>query len=188
MLATSSCGPRVETYRPNEADLSKYNSFAFLPNAEIMNDDDMESDKVNESIIATLNKNMREQGYTLDRDNPDLLLLLSVKTDLETETTTDPVYASDYAYYGGYGARPGVGVSPYYNDYYYRGYTDYNRVIGYDTDTYTYKQGTLVVDVVDRKKRKTVWKGISRTPVTGSRTDAVISMVDEIFEDYPVKS
>ncbi len=185
----AACSPQVSVYRPNPADLSAYKTFAFLPNADIeTKSGDMESDKVNQAVVAALNEEMRKDGYVLDRDNPDLLVLLSVKTDRETTTTTDPIYASDYAYYGAYSRRPGVGVSPYYNDYYYNDYMAYDNVVGYDTDTYTYKEGTLVVDIVDRAKREVVWKGVSQTPVTNSRSNAVQLMVDAIFEEFPTKA
>ncbi len=64
----------------------------------------------------------------------------------------------------------------------------YGNVVGYDVDTYTYKEGTLVVDVVDRAKREVVWKGVSQTPVTNSRSNAVQLMVDAISEEFPTKA
>jgi hypothetical protein len=37
---------------------------------------------------------MQKLGYTLDRTNPDLLVLLSTSTDLDTNITKEPVYAT----------------------------------------------------------------------------------------------
>ena len=188
VLFLAACSPRVSVYRPNPTDLTAFETFAFLPNADIATaSGDLESDKVNQAVVAALNDEMRQNGYTLDRDNPDLLVLLSVKTDREVGTTTDPIYASDIAYYGGYARRPGLRVSPYYDNYYYTDYADLDRIVGYDTDTYTYREGTLVVDVVDRAKREVVWKGVSQTPVTVSRSNAVMLMVEAIFDEFPAK-
>jgi hypothetical protein len=86
-------------------------------------------------------------GYTLDRTNPDLLVLLSTSTDLDTNITKEPVYATYPNYYG-----RSYGVSPYQN-YYYNGYSNYNQLIGYDTDLNTYKEGTLRLSLVDSKTK-----------------------------------
>jgi hypothetical protein len=89
---------------------------------------------------------MQKLGYTLDRTNPDLLVLLSTSTDLDTNVTKEPVYATYPNYYG-----RSYGVSPYYQNYYWR-ISSYNRV-GYDTDVNTYKEGTLRLSLVDSETK-----------------------------------
>jgi hypothetical protein len=37
-----------------------------------------------------------------------------------------------------------IRCEPYYQNYYYNGYSVYNQLIGYDTDVNTYKEGTLI--------------------------------------------
>jgi hypothetical protein len=39
------------------------------------------------TVIESVNTNMQKLGYTLDRTNPDLLVLLSTSTDLDTNIT-----------------------------------------------------------------------------------------------------
>ncbi|MGB5983381.1 MAG: DUF4136 domain-containing protein [Nonlabens sp.] len=181
-IVVTSCGPAVTTTKSNNADLSSYNSFAYLPNADVNMPDRKQNDKVNSLIIESVNSNMMDAGYKLDRDNPDLLVLISTKVNQETETDTDPVYAT-YGYYN----RTNLRVSPYYNNFYYNNYNTYQTVAGYDTDTYTYKDGTLIVQLVDRKKNKTVWKGVSGTSIyDGATTSAMRTLVNTIFEEYPL--
>lgn len=181
-VVITSCGPAVTTTKSNNADLSSYSSFAYLPNADVNMPDRKKNDQVNSLIIESVNANMMKAGYQLDRENPDLLVLISTKVDKEIETDTDPVYAT-YGYYD----RVNLRVSPYYNDFYYNNYVNYPRVVGYDTDTYTYKDGTLIIQLVDRKKNKTVWKGVSGTSVyDGTTTNAMTNLVNEIFEEYPL--
>ncbi len=179
-----SCGPQVVTAQPTEADLSKYQTFAYLPNTDVdMNNANMNNEEVNTRIIETVNQQMKMQGYRLDRSQPDLLVLISVKTDTEVEVERDPVYAT-YPY-GNYGVNT---VSPYYNDYYYNDFYSYGDVVGYDTDTYQYQEGTLIISLVDRKSRNTVWKGMTSEAIySGSTTDEVVTLVDDIFDEYPVK-
>jgi len=181
-IVITSCGPAVTTTKSNNADLSSYQSFAYLPNADVNMPDRKQNDKVNSLIIENVNSNMMKAGYKLDRDNPDLLVLISTKVNQETETETDPVYAT-YGYYD----RTNLRVSPYYNNFYYNNYNTYPNVVGYDTDTYTYKDGTLIVQLVDREKNKTVWKGVSGTSIyDGSTTSAMRTLVNTIFEEYPL--
>jgi len=177
-----SCGPAVTTTKPTNDNLSKYSTFSYLPNSAIEMPDQSYNDSVNSLVIQQINENMMDAGYKLDRSKPDLLVLVSTKIDQETETETDPVYAR-YGYYN----RPGVGVNSYYNNYYYRGYTTYPAVVGYDTDTYSYKDGTLVVQLVDRESRETVWKGMSSTSIyDSSSTVAMTNLVNAIFKEYPL--
>jgi hypothetical protein len=140
------------------------------------------SDSVNTLVIQQINNNMMDAGYKMDRSKPDLLVLVSTKIDQETTTDTDPVYAR-YGYYN----RPGIRVNSYYNNNYYRGYTTYPNIVGYDTDTYSYKDGTLIVQLVDRESRETVWKGMSDTSIyDSSNIMAMTNLVNAIFEEYPL--
>ncbi len=178
-----SCGPTVSTMKPTGDDLSKYDSFSYLPNAAIeMPTENFTTDQVNSMVIQQINDRMMDAGYNLERNNPDLLVLVSTKVDQETEVDTDPIYAS-YGYYN----NPSLRVNPYYNNYYYRGYNNYNNIIGYETDTYQYKDGTLVVQLVDRKTKETVWKGVSSTSIYDTTSAmALTNLVNEIFEEYPL--
>ncbi|BAO55575.1 DUF4136 domain-containing protein [Nonlabens marinus] len=178
-----SCGPAVTTTKPTNDSLKKYSTFAYLPNAAIdMPENSFSADSVNAMVLQQVNDKMMDAGYELDRSNPDLLVLVSTKVNQQTETDTDPVYAR-YGFYN----RPGLNVNPYYNNYYYRGYSTYPTVVGYDTDTYQYKDGTLIVQLVDRESRETVWKGISSTSIYDSSTTvALTNLVNAIFEEYPL--
>jgi hypothetical protein len=106
--------------------LSIYKTFAYLPNSNF--DDlirDMATRTLEQLLLKVLIPTCRIR-YTLDRTNPDLLVLLSTSTDLDTNITKEPVYATYPNYYG-----RSYGVSPYYQNY-YNGYSNYNQLIGYD--------------------------------------------------------
>ncbi len=181
-VVAMSCGSAVKTVNPSNTDLSKYQTFAYLPNSNVeVEGKNYNNDKVNAMVVEAINENMREAGYTLERNNPDLLVLISTKTDMETRVDRDPIYAT-YPY--GYGVNA---IRPYYNQYYYYGYPAYTNILGYDTDTYSYKEGTTVINLVDRKTKQTVWKGITSQNIYEQETAMVASMVNRIFEEYPLK-
>lgn len=182
-LLLFSCGPRVETVRPTQANLGSYDTFAYLPNSTAEAPTKAYNDEtVNETVIQTINYNMEQAGYTLDRTNPDLLVLVSTKTDIETAIETEPVYA---AYPYEYNTTQ-MTVRPYYNDYYYYNYPSYTNVVGYDVDRYAYEEGSVIINIVDRATKQSVWKGVSDTGIYNQTDVQVIrNLVNEIFAEYP---
>lgn len=183
VLAVVSCGPQVNTTKTSNVDLSKYKTFAYLPNANAEVKGEMYDDEnVNTVVVETVKSQLMKEGYTLNRNNPDLLVLISTKIDQEKATETEPVY-SRYPY-----SNRVNRVGPYYNNYYYNGYNSYNGVVGYDTDTYSYKEGTLVINLIDKETKKTVWKGVASDNIYKQSTDTEITqMIDDIFKEYPMK-
>jgi hypothetical protein len=178
------CGPRVATQKTTSKDLGNYDSFAYLPNSNVNAQNlPMDSEEVSRAVIEAVNTNMREAGYNLDRQNPDLLVLISTETDTEVETTTDAVYAT-YPY--NTGVRT---INPLYNNYYYGGYTGYNNIVGYDTNTYAYEEGTVVINLVDRETKNTVWKGVASESLSSqSNIQGIRDLVNAIFEEYPINN
>jgi hypothetical protein len=178
------CGPRLTTTKMTDKDLGNYDSFAYLPNTnfEVPNAMAGQKDKVAKSVIRAMNENMKQLGYSLDRENPDLLVLLTTKFDKERMREVDAVYAT-YPYVNSYP------VSTYYDPYYYYGYSNYGEFVGYDVDYSNYKVGTLIVDIIDRKTKERIWTGTATEAIYQNDTSAKITRyVDEIFDEYPAVS
>ena len=110
-----------------------------------------------------------QDGYAVDINNPDLLINFHLKTEEKTRTSP-PVY------YGGYyGYRSGVYMG-------WPGYVEPGHI-----DTYT--EGTLSIDLVNRRTNQMVWEGTAVARVTDTsmaNTDqAVREAVGAIFAQYP---
>ncbi len=182
-LSLLACGPRVHTTKTTSTDLGTYKTFAYLPNSNFEDlDKGYDNNNIGTTVIESVNTNMQQLGYTLDRTNPDLLVLLSTSTDLDTNVTKEPVYATFPNYYG-----RSYGVSPYYQNYYYNGYSTYNRLIGYDTEVNTYKEGTLRLSLVDSETKNIVWKGTASNSIYKSENEskAIAKFVDDMFAKFP---
>jgi hypothetical protein len=95
---------------------------------------------------------------------------------LDTNITKEPVYAT-------YPIIMDVHtVSPYYQNYYYNGYSNYNQLIGYDRDLNTYKEGTLRLSLVDSKTKNIVWKARPQTVFKSqNESKAIAKFVDDMF-------
>lgn len=178
----AACGPKVTTSKTSDADLSKYETFSYLPNGNFEDPSKGYDDpNVGETVINEVNASMKELGYDIERNQPDLLVLIGTKTDTDVEKVSDPVYAT---YPNNYGA--GYPVGSYYNSYYYRGYSGYNDVVGYDTDYERIESGTLMLSLVDRETRNVIWRGTASNFVGGERDAAAISdFVDDLFDEFP---
>ena len=176
------CGPNVSTKKMANTSLTNYETFAFLPNSDFDDFEKFESENnVGSDVIEQVNKNMKEEGYEIDRSNPDLLVLLDAKIDLETKVTKEPVYTSYPTYYG-----EDYRVRPYYQKYYYYDFYSYNDLIVYETDFNTYEEGNLTLLLVDSDTKQVVWKA-NATSFIGERSDsdAISKFVDEIFDEFP---
>lgn len=84
--------------------------------------------------------------------------------------------STSYSGYGGYGRRGGFG---------------YGGMMMSTTNTYEYQEGTLVVDALNPKTKKIVWRGIGvkelknyNTPK--ERTEATNAAVKKIMEKFPI--
>ncbi|QLG44986.1 DUF4136 domain-containing protein [Costertonia aggregata] len=176
-----SCGPTVSTTKTTNKNLGAYETFAYLPNTnfEVPDNIDGQRDKVAKSIITAMNNNMMEAGYSIDTENPDMLVLLTTKFDKKKMREVDPVYAT-YPYEVTYP------VSPYYENYYYRDFGTYGEFIGYDVDYSGYKVGTLIVDIIDRKTKQKLWTGTAEEAIYQKDTsEKIVAYVDAIFDEYP---
>jgi hypothetical protein len=69
-------------------------------------------------------------------------------------------------------------VSPYYQNYYYNGYSNYNQLIGYDRDN-TYKEGTLRLSLVDSKTKNIVGKARLKQHKSQNESKAIAKFVDD---------
>lgn len=49
---------------------------------------------VNQTIIEAINENLGQKGLELERSNPDLLVLVTMRTESETRTTINPLFAA----------------------------------------------------------------------------------------------
>jgi len=183
LLILSACATNVHTINPSGNDLSNYETFAYLPNTNVEVEGKNYSDTaVNRMIVESVKMNLEEHGLEIERNKPDLLVLISTSADVELKTDTQPVYAT-YPYQYGIGR-----VSPWYNPYYFYGYSSYSPVVGYNTTTYSYKEGTLVIDLIDRETKKTVWKGIANEQIYSEpTTEAIQGLVGDIFREFPME-
>ncbi|MEK6478308.1 DUF4136 domain-containing protein [Catalinimonas sp. 4WD22] len=175
------CGPTVQTNKTASVDLSKFDTYAYLPNSDTVDYTRLQEELVEEKTMEAINTQMQEVGYNVNKDNPDLLIKTHIMFDQEENVVADPIYTSYNYYYPGYS----VG---YTSPYYYTGYTNVNRVAGYDIDEVEYTEGTMAVDIINAETNEIVWRGWAEETISPDNFEEDLkSYVEEIFDEYPVE-
>lgn len=111
-------------------------------------------------IKAAVLEEMISRGYQQTEDAPELILHYHIIVDDRSVVTTEP-----YGYqYGPYWTRS-------------------------NANFYSYREGTLILDLMDRKTQNLIWRGWAVTDIDGitpKEVEAIIkSAVAKIFKKYP---
>lgn len=179
-ILLTSCGPKVDANKRTAKSLNSYNSYAFLPNQDTIQTSNYNNALVNEIVIDEIRNNMQDLNYRLDRNQPDLLVYYHLMLDEEMAVNANPVY-TNYSYY-----RPGFYVGPYYRNYAYSNYFTVPRIVGNGIEQVAYKEGTIVIDLIDRRTNEIVWRGRAEDLIApGNLDEEIRSYVDAIFDKLP---
>jgi hypothetical protein len=144
----------------NRTNLSKYRTFAWMPAGH-------NNDKANTNMAAdakikdAATSSLVNKGLTLSQRDPDLIVSYSSVVGTGTRTYYYPMYGGYPGYgfgYGGFGYGGWGGWGGYYRPYYYAyGAPFMYGGMGISQDHY--KEGTLIIDLIDRRSKQIVWRG-----------------------------
>lgn len=180
VVLMASCGSSGPTIKDDRKKLESYNTYAYLPNKDTIISRDYENNKIQETIIETINANMKEEGYSLDRLQPDVLVHFHAMFDEKVAVNANPVY-TNYPYY-----RPGFYIGPYYEDFMYDNYFTIQRIDGPRVKQIPYRERSLVIDFIDRRTNEILWRGTVDETISTRRMDRGIrEYIDDIFKDFP---
>ena len=140
-------------------------------------DDTLISDRIQRAIKAQLDA----KGYEeVTKDRADLVFVFHVNVMQRSDLRTD----YEMVGYGGYG---------------YGGAWGYGGFGGYRTGTmlvekpsiYRWKEGKLVVDALNTKSKKIVWRGILKDELSNKsssaedKTEYINSIIKKLFKSFP---
>ena len=153
----------------NKTNLSGYHSFAWAPMGNPDNSrKSTPAGMADETIKSAASAALQQKGLRLSQNNPDLLVSYTNKVGRGTKTVFYDTYAG-YPYFGGFygglgwgwGGRFGWGWGGGFG-YGWGGY-GYPYGGGLYTGSYAdkehYKEGTLIIDLIDSHTHKIVWRG-----------------------------
>lgn len=158
-----------------DVDFTKYHTYIFLPwNKQ---SDEILSKRDKKYFRDAIRSNLNLLGYTETDKEADLAINIFIIVDEKTGTAT---YTDFYT--------SGTGVGYYYGPW---GYNNPGGVSPYTTmHSYDYKQGTLVLDLLDIKKKQLAWQGIAHKTMESNPSNAeqnVNIIINKLFRDFPVE-
>ena len=170
MMGLSGC---AITDFDHKADFSKYRTFAWGKSEADVSNPLYESDLITKRIQAAVENEFAKRGVVESSTDPDFIVKYHTYT--EEKKRTESVYPYRYGFYP-YGFFPfafGWGY-PYY--------------LGRPSEVTQYTEGTLILDMIDRRTGELVWRG----SVSGNVEDTarlkkqVERAVHAIMKKYPV--
>lgn len=177
LLVLGSCAPKVQVDARRNVNFAKYRTYAWMdPEVKAGQNPVFYNEIATQNVEAALNGTLAEKGLRLDQSNPDLLIGYHFFVENKTRTVSDP--NPMYGPYLGWGRWGWNGWGP--------GWWGWNGGFR-QTRQEQYRVGTVVVDMVDARTRKLVWRGAVPDAITNpSRIGPELTReVNRILEKYP---
>lgn len=190
LLAFMGCGvyTEISVTADESTSFSKYKTFAWLPD-----DFDTANTPYNNEIIRNNLKNyfgqsFAERGYAVNLDTPDILLQIIIVNKKREKEVIYPVHPRSYYYCSYYYCSPYY--SPYQFDYYYRKPGTYCYAMGYCKEKLQYVEGSITLNVIDRKDGKLVWSGTAKGDIYDPAyvNEDIHPAVKRIMKQFPMKA
>lgn len=170
------CAPRVVVDQNSRVDFSKYKTYAWMDSDVKAGQNPLYYNQLaTENVENTINRILSEKGLSQAAARPDLLIGYHFFVEDKTRTVSTP----NNAFYGPYLGWGRWG---------YRGWGP--GWWGWGGQQYVqeqYKAGTLVVDMVDARTRRLVWRGSVQDAVTDPAriADRLSKEAERIVEKFP---
>lgn len=158
-----------------KADFQKLRAYAWAPMTAEEQQEKTRNSLTHERIQSAIDAHLATRGYAkVAEAQADFLVTHTVTVESRTQVNDTRMSVG----YGRYGARGGVGV----------GYG-----IPIDTTVYQYRVGTLVIDVIDAREKRLVWRGagertLSEDQAPEKRTEVINATVNEVLGRFPPAS
>ena len=168
-------GAQVRVDFDPKTDFQALRSYAWAPMTADEQQQKSRNSLTHERIQSAVDAHLAARGYKkVAEAQADFLVTHSVTVESRTQVNETRMSVG----YGRDGAHGGVGV----------GYG-----IPVDTTVYQYKVGTLVIDVIDAKQKRLVWRGsgertLSEEQTPEKRTEVINTTVNEVLSRFPPAS
>lgn len=188
VAAFSACGIYTEisvTSDPN-VKFSGYKTFAWLPDKADTSNSPYNNEIIRNNLKNYFGREMTARGYSVDLEAPDLLLQVVIVNKKQEKEVRYPVNPYPFYYCNYYFCS--VYFSPYPYDYYYHHYDNYCYAMGYCKETIQYVEGSITLNVIDRKANKLIWAGTAKGDIYDPEyiNRNIHPAVEAIMKKFPV--
>lgn len=191
------CSPASTVYSDQlqGVDFNQFRTYAVLPVVDTASNSLYHNAILEQNLIASIDREMTARGYTLDRENPDVLVNLHLKLRDRQETVVNRYpLTSTYDYYSpaldptlNTQIHPQLGPQ-YTGTYYYPHYQRISTIYGTEMRQIEYTEGTVVIDLIRTNDSYLIWRSWSQETIDpNAATSDLQFVVEQIFREYPVK-
>jgi len=171
-LSAPAAAEKIRVHYDKSVNFAKYKTYGWAPVGAVVHP------MLALDIVGAVDQEMASRGLTKVASNPDLLVQMYGAVDSEVSmTSNNPIYNAT----GGIPPFDPSMTSPG-NSLYWDGY--------YGNSTVVVHPGTLIIDIIDAKAKKLIWRGMGSEAIS-SDPDKLMeeanSTVSKLFKDYPVK-
>jgi hypothetical protein len=168
-------GTQVRVDYDQKEDFQSLRSYAWAPMTAEERQEKSRNSLTHERIQSAIDAHLAARGFQkVGEDQADFLVTHTVALESRTQVQTTQMSVG----YGRYGARGGVGVG-------------YGMPL--ESTTYQYKVGTLIIDIIDARQKRLVWRGSGERTVSEDlspekRTEVINTTVNEVLSRFPPAS
>jgi Domain of unknown function (DUF4136) len=178
--------PEVYTSSDNTIDFNKYKTFAWLPDRTDTLNSPYNNEIIRNNLRNYVGQCLAERGYKLNLDTPDVLVQAIIKHSVERKE----VYFSSYPwtyYYNPY-YLGSIYYFPYGWNYYYHWHHMYYMPSDYYVSTVEFREGSITINLIDRRENKLVWSGTARGNIYDPSyiNRSIHPAVEAILSKYPI--
>jgi hypothetical protein len=172
LLIATSC---AVTDIDKRTDFTSYRTFTWGKAESNVENPVYESELISKNIRSTIEKEFAKRGISEDPTDPDFVVSYKTFTEQKPELTS-----------GGYYGYP-RGLYPWR---FYRYHMFYGLPYGWSTPRQerTYTEGTLMIDITDKKTKELVWRGVVKGNVEdlSALQKQIQKGIKAIMKKYPV--
>lgn len=154
-------------------------AWAKQKHVHIHKNQNFDNDIVVNNIMNYVNIEFAKRNISLDTTNPDIIVDYDIMAEKKTRQEDVPLYRKTYNYWGYNPYRPYAA----YNT------NNWNYNVGYKTITIPYKEGTLIIDVIEAKTNQLIWKSWAICELTDPQSfeNELPTDIKQMFKNYPIQ-
>lgn len=154
-FVVSGCAAVAHVEKDETVNFSKYKTFAWT---ETSDKDSVKqktsSDLTQRNIRAAVSAELEKQGWRENKNRPDVLVAYDVLVERAIRDDNNPMYSRPFTRYL-YNPYSGRWVGLFYP----------SQFMGFASNTYEVREGTITISMVDAATEKTIWQGWSTSEV-----------------------
>jgi len=173
MFCANASAEKIRVHYDKSLDFSKFKTYGWAPHGAVARP------MLALDFVGAVEDELNARGLHKVESNPDLIIVFYAAVDTKVSMTSkNPLYNATGGIPPFDPSMTSPGNSLYWDSY-------------YGNNTIVVHPGQLVIDLIDFKNKKLVWRAFASEAISQNNPDKLMSEVNntitKMFKDYPVK-